>query len=69
MVLLTNNLKEKIITLSQEKRSFHSTHALFVIYIVLQIHGKIHSFSANQRRVFFRIFFIFIMVMTTVMMI
>ena len=57
MLLLINSLHEKGITDSQDRRNFDSARAICQFEVVLQLctrfTGKIHSFSANQKRVIF----------------
>ena len=57
MLLLINSLNEKGITDSQDRRNFDSARAICQFEVVLQLctrfTRKIHSFSANQKRVIF----------------
>ena len=57
MLLLVNNLQEKLITETQEGRSFGSARTTSATVLVLQlctrVKLKIHTFSANQTCVIF----------------
>ena len=57
MLFLINSLHEKGITDSQDRRNFDSARAICQFEVVLQLctrfTRKIHSFSANQKRVIF----------------
>ena len=62
MILLVNNVHEKT-TESQSRRNFESVRALFVIctrVIILHLrYMRMHSFSANQKRVIFLVYIIY----------